>query len=163
MLPSTTPATSASISSRDSRPPSRLRTIRSTMRISGSIPARPCRVLRGGWGRYLQREVHADRRPLHGAAADHTQSHTPASMTAHPAPDPLAPEAATRLTEFARACKAAARAVTLYPEGHPAIVGALARLVDVAGRAAAGGPLAVGVLPDGLHIDGRVPQRPDAA
>src|SRR5690606_26395386 len=77
--------------------------------------------------------------------------------------DPLAPEAATRLTEFARACKAAARAVTLYPEGHPAIVGALARLVDVAGRAAAGGPLAVGVLPDGLHIDGRVPQRPAAA
>lgn len=84
-------------------------------------------------------------------------------MTAHPAPDPLAPEAATRLTEFARACKAAARAVTLYPDGHPAIVGALARLVDVAGRAAAGGPLAIGVLPEGLHLDGRVPQRPDAA
>ena len=40
-------------------------------------------------------------------------------------PDPvpplcLPPEAALHLAEFARACKAAARAVALYPGNHPA-------------------------------------------
>jgi len=42
------------------------------------------------------------------------------------APPPLGPEDSTRLVEFARACKAAARAVTLYPDGHPAIAATLA-------------------------------------
>ena len=37
-----------------------------------------------------------------------------------PGPVPLAPEEGARLTDFARACKAAARAVMLYPAGHPA-------------------------------------------
>jgi hypothetical protein len=84
-----------------------------------------------------------------------TPPNGPASMTVHQAPDPLAPETATRLADFARACKAAARAVTLYPDGHPAIVGALGRLVEAAGRAAAAGPMAITVLPDTLQVDGR--------
>ena len=49
--------------------------------------------------------------------------------------EPLAPQVAVRLTDFARACKAATRAVSLYPDGHPAIVASLNRLVDVAQRA----------------------------
>ena len=38
-----------------------------------------------------------------------------------PPPEPLSPEAASRLAEFARACKAATRIVSLYPESHPTI------------------------------------------
>jgi hypothetical protein len=84
-------------------------------------------------------------------------------MTQTPAPDALPPEIALRLSEFARACKASARSVTLYPDGHPAIVGSLARLVDAAGRATAAGPLTITVLPDALQVDGRAPARPDPA
>ena len=40
--------------------------------------------------------------------------------------EPLAPEDTARLIEFARACKAAARAVLLYPAAHPAIAATLA-------------------------------------
>jgi len=67
------------------------------------------------------------------------------------------------LIDFARACKAATRTVTLYPDGHPAIVGALSRLVDSAARATAHGPLTIAATPDRLTIDGRAPARPDAA
>ena len=84
-------------------------------------------------------------------------------MALNPASDALAPETAIRLADFARACKAAARSVTLYPDGHPAIVGALGRLVDAAGRATASGPLTITVLPDALQVDGRAPLRPDPA
>jgi hypothetical protein len=35
--------------------------------------------------------------------------------------EPLGAAETARLTDFARACKAAARAVVLYPGGHPAI------------------------------------------
>ena len=84
-------------------------------------------------------------------------------MTTTPAPDALPPEIALRLSEFARACKAATRSVSLYPDGHPAITGSLARLVDAAARATAGGAMTVTVLPEGLQIDGRAPVRPDPA
>ena len=77
--------------------------------------------------------------------------------------EPLAPQVAVRLTDFARACKAATRAVSLYPDGHPAIVASLNRLVDVAQRAVVEGPLVVTVEPAGLLIDRRAPARPDAA
>jgi hypothetical protein len=77
--------------------------------------------------------------------------------------EPLSPQVASRLTEFARACKAATRAVSLYPEGHPAIGASLARLVEAAARAIEGGPLALSVLPGGLQVDQRAPARPDAA
>ena len=43
---------------------------------------------------------------------------------------PLGPEDSARLIEFARACKAAARAVLLYPAAHPAIAATLGRIVD---------------------------------
>ncbi len=84
-------------------------------------------------------------------------------MTLNPASEALAPETAIRLADFARACKAAARSVTLYPDGHPAIVGALSRLVDAAARATASGPLTVTVLPNALQVEGRAPLRPDPA
>lgn len=84
-------------------------------------------------------------------------------MTLPPAPDALSADLALRLTEFARACKAATRAVTLYPDGHPAITGSLARLVDASARATASGPLAITVLPDALQVGGRAPARPDPA
>ena len=50
-------------------------------------------------------------------------------------PEPLSPDVAERLIAFARACKAATRSVTLYPDGHPAITGALSRQVESAQRA----------------------------
>jgi hypothetical protein len=75
----------------------------------------------------------------------------------------LPPEAAARLGEFARACKAAARAVTLYPPAHPAIRVSLDRLADVTDRAAAEGPLTLTVLPDNLLMDARAAARPDSS
>jgi hypothetical protein len=72
-------------------------------------------------------------------------------------------EAATLLTEFARACKAAARAVTLYPPSHPAIHISLSRLIDTAGRLTAAGPATFGVLPDNLLLGGRAAPRADQA
>lgn len=85
-------------------------------------------------------------------------------MTPAPeSPPPLAPEDAARLLDFARACKAAARAVVLYPSGHPAITATLGRLAHITSAAALPGPLSIEVRPDGLLIDGRAPARPDAA
>ncbi len=75
----------------------------------------------------------------------------------------LPPDVALRLAEFARACKAAARAVSLYPAAHPAIRISVSRLTDVAAKATADGSLVIQVLPDGLLIDGRAAARPDAA
>lgn len=77
--------------------------------------------------------------------------------------EPLAPEAASRLIGFARACKGAARAVSLYPSEHPAIAEALLRLSRAADLATVSGPFKVLVLPDGLMVDGRTTARPDAA
>ena len=76
---------------------------------------------------------------------------------------PLTPEDAARLTDFARACKAAARAVVLYPEGHPAITATLGRIVQITSAAALPGPLSLTVLPDGLLLDEQAPARIDAA
>ena len=47
------------------------------------------------------------------------------------APAPLDAKETAQLTEFARACKAAARAVVLYPAGHPAIAATLGRIADI--------------------------------
>jgi hypothetical protein len=76
---------------------------------------------------------------------------------------PLSTEEAARLTEFARACKAAARAVVLYPVGHPAIAATLGRIVQITSPAALARPLRIGVMPDGLLLDERPPLRPEAA
>src|SRR5436190_7674442 len=72
-------------------------------------------------------------------------------------------DSTAKLTEFARACKAAARAVTLYPSSHPAIRASLSRLVDTAGRITAQGPVTLGVLPDNLLLGGSGSQKPDQA
>src|SRR5688572_2539629 len=72
-------------------------------------------------------------------------------------------EAAARLTDFARACKAAARAVTLYPSSHPAIRLSLGRLTESASRITAKGTVQLGVVPDNLLLDGAAPARPDQA
>ncbi len=75
----------------------------------------------------------------------------------------LTTEEATRLVEFARACKAAARAVLLYPAGHPAIAATLGRIVHITSAASLSEPLVVTVLPDSLLLDERAPARPDGA
>ena len=72
-----------------------------------------------------------------------------------PAPDQtLPPVLAAGLVEFARCCKAAARAVSLYPGQHPAIALSLGRLVEAAARMTSAGPLCLDVRPDALLIAG---------
>lgn len=65
------------------------------------------------------------------------------------------------MTDFARACKAAARAVVLYPTGHPAIDATLSRLAALCSVGEQPAPLVITVLPDGLLLNGRAPARPD--
>jgi HEAT repeat protein len=65
------------------------------------------------------------------------------------------------LADFARTCKAAARAVSLYPGAHPAIGSSLSRLVAATGRLARHGPVRLAVHRELLAIDGRSPLRPD--
>ena len=67
------------------------------------------------------------------------------------------------LAEFARACKAAARAVSLYPGAHPAIGGSLGRLVSAIRRLSGTGETVLVVHPSTLMIDDRAPVRPDAS
>ena len=75
----------------------------------------------------------------------------------------LGPEETARLNEFARACKAAARAVALYPAAHPAIATTLARIADLTAPYRLTDPLELTVLPDSLMLDGRAPARIDPA
>lgn len=76
---------------------------------------------------------------------------------------PLDAVETARLTDFARACKAAARAVLLYPSGHPAIAATLGRIAHITSPASLPGPLTIAVLPDGLLLGDRAPARADAA
>src|SRR5471032_391615 len=83
---------------------------------------------------------------------------TPAST------EPMSVEQSAALAEFARTCKGAARVVALYPATHPAIPGALSRVVHASKRLATGGTIVtITVLPDMLSIDGRAPAKPDIA
>lgn len=75
----------------------------------------------------------------------------------------LAPDAAAAVTEFARGCKAAARAVSLYPPQHPAIAASLTRLVQATARLTAGGPLDVQVRAQSLLVGGAAMPKPDQA
>ena len=84
-------------------------------------------------------------------------------MSEAPDTPPLTPDAANRLAEFARVCKAAARAVSLYPGGHPAIGVSLTRLEQATERLTDGGPYKVQVLSDGLLIEGARMAKPDPA
>src|SRR6266566_4306161 len=78
-------------------------------------------------------------------------------------PGPLAPADAAWLAEFARAYKAAERAVVLYPPAHPAIAATLARIVQITSPAHLARPMRITVLPDGLLLDDRPPPRSDAS
>jgi hypothetical protein len=75
----------------------------------------------------------------------------------------LAPDAAATLAEFARACKAAARAVSLYPGDHPAIGVTLQRLAAFTDQVTQTGPYRLQVQADTLILDGLSPSRPDPA
>jgi hypothetical protein len=76
---------------------------------------------------------------------------------------PLGAAETARLTDFARACKAAARAVVLYPGGHPTIAATLGRIVQITSPASLPAPLKITVLPDNLLLEDRAPARADAA
>ena len=67
------------------------------------------------------------------------------------------------LSDFARACRTAARSVSLYPRTHPSIQAALSRVTASAGRLIPADDLMISVHPDTLTIDGRSPTRPDSA
>ncbi|HXI29268.1 MAG TPA: HEAT repeat domain-containing protein [Vicinamibacterales bacterium] len=79
------------------------------------------------------------------------------------APAPLDAVDTARLTDFARACKAAARAVVLYPAAHPAIAATLGRIAQITAPGTLSSPLRVTVLPDNLLLSERPPARHDAA
>jgi HEAT repeat protein len=72
-------------------------------------------------------------------------------------------ETTARLLAFARACRAAARAVALYPAEHPTVASTLAQVATAANQAAAVGEFKLGVFPDTLSVAGRKPPRPDLA
>ncbi|MGH9310450.1 MAG: HEAT repeat domain-containing protein [Vicinamibacterales bacterium] len=82
-----------------------------------------------------------------------------------PEPSPttlLTPDAAAKLADFARACKAAARAVSLYPGAHPAITASLARLVQLTAALTSGGPYRLQVSADKLLVAGAGMPKPDS-
>jgi hypothetical protein len=75
----------------------------------------------------------------------------------------LPPDIAALLAEFARSCRAAARAVSLYPGEHPAIGTSLSRLVAATGRLTAEGPLELQVRPEHLLIGKAGMPKPEQA
>ena len=77
--------------------------------------------------------------------------------------EPLDARTTELVVNFARACKGAARAVSLYPPEHPAIRITMSRLVETSVAATASGPLALSVVPRNLLVDARPPLRPDLA
>jgi hypothetical protein len=82
---------------------------------------------------------------------------TPTEHTTLPA------ETSAQLAEFARSCKAAARAVSLYPAEHPAIRSTLDKLVEMTGRLTESGPLQLQVRQHTLLIGASTPAKPDQA
>jgi len=77
--------------------------------------------------------------------------------------EPLSIAAGAKLVDFARACKGAARAVVLYPVGHPAINATLGRIVELTSASAMPAPMRLTVHPDALLLDDRPLARADAA
>jgi hypothetical protein len=80
-----------------------------------------------------------------------------------PAIEPLPLEQSALLADFARACRVAARSVSLYPATHPSIQASLARVMNAADRLISGDDVQITVLPDTLAVDGRAPAKPDGA
>jgi hypothetical protein len=79
------------------------------------------------------------------------------------ATEPLSADTTSKLLDLARACKAAARVVSMYPATHPAIQDALGRITAAGAKAVVDGPFVVTVMPDTLQVAGRVLARPDPA
>ncbi|MFN7980170.1 MAG: HEAT repeat domain-containing protein [Vicinamibacterales bacterium] len=79
------------------------------------------------------------------------------------ATEPLSADTSNKLLDLARACKAAARVVSMYPATHPAIQDALGRITNAGAKAVADGPFLVTVMPDTLLVGGRALLRPDQA
>lgn len=79
----------------------------------------------------------------------------------HAPPEPLSPDVSGKLAEFARACKAATRIVSMYPPTHPAIQSALTRIGEAARLATQNGPFTITVLPDALLVNGRGLAKPE--
>jgi hypothetical protein len=84
-------------------------------------------------------------------------------MSPTPGSTPMSVEQAAVLVEFARACRTAARSVSLYPATHPSIQASLQRVIGAAARLAPSGTVTLAVQPGTLAIDGKAPQRPDQA
>jgi HEAT repeat protein len=80
-----------------------------------------------------------------------------------PTIEPMAAELSALLAEFARTCKASARAVSLYPATHPAIGVSLSRLVVASARLTNNGRATCSIYPDAIAIAGRTPIKPDPA
>jgi len=78
-------------------------------------------------------------------------------------PPVLTPDVTAKFAEFARACKAAARAVALYPGSHPAIGASLSRLAQATARLSETGPFTLQVGANSLLLNGSAAQRPDPA
>jgi HEAT repeat protein len=76
---------------------------------------------------------------------------------------PLDADTSLRLAEFARACKAALRAVSLYPSGHPAIAITLGKLTEITGGLTASGPFTMEVRPNAILVNEAAPAKPDPA
>jgi hypothetical protein len=72
-------------------------------------------------------------------------------------------ETTGKLTEFARACKAAARAVSLYPAAHPAIGSTVGRLSELTASLTANGPFTLEVRPHQISIADAIVPKPDSA
>jgi HEAT repeat protein len=70
---------------------------------------------------------------------------------------------ALKLADFARACKAALRAVSLYPGGHPAITATLGKLSEITVVLTAAGPFTLEVRPHTIHVAEAAPAKPDSA
>src|SRR5688572_17455533 len=94
---------------------------------------------------------------------EHLTNITAQEMTVSTSVEPLPVDQSTALAEFARACKSAARSVSLYPGTHPAIAVALSRVTAASKRLTAAGDITLGVHPDMLVVEGRVPARADAS
>jgi hypothetical protein len=75
----------------------------------------------------------------------------------------MSAEQTAALVEFARACRTAARSVSLYPATHPSIQASLQRVVGSARRLTPSGDVTLTVHPGALFVDGKAPARADQA
>jgi hypothetical protein len=83
-------------------------------------------------------------------------------MASEPLAEPLSTQEGAQLVELARSCRAAARAVSLYPAEHPAITTSLGRLSGICERALQAAPWLLTVAPGEILLDGRRLPRPDS-